>query len=138
MCDFSAAAARRRAAKKDDRLVTRSISVHTRGFTAIDDSTMAVCLLPGTELAFDKPVQVRMFDAKGLIGAPRTLPHTNARFRQLDKDNPNTHHDALEFPDGSTVKLTTLIEGQTATVFQLPAPARTPAEAKEQQRAAYV
>ncbi|MFZ0506113.1 MAG: hypothetical protein WAM44_20475 [Chthoniobacterales bacterium] len=32
-----------------------------------------------------------------------------------------THHDALEFPDGKFVLLTTLKPGQQATVLQLPA-----------------
>ena len=31
-----------------------------------------------------------------------------------------THHDALEFPNGKIVLLTTLEEGQQATVLQLP------------------
>jgi class 3 adenylate cyclase len=34
---------------------------------------------------------------------------------------PMVHHDALEFPDGETVLLTRLCEGQHATVLQLPA-----------------
>ena len=33
-------------------------------------------------------------------------------------------HDALEFPDGETVLVTELREGQHATVLQLPAPVR--------------
>ena len=36
-------------------------------------------------------------------------------------DNPNRHHDALEFPDGQLVLLTQLDPGQYATVLQLPA-----------------
>jgi hypothetical protein len=32
--------------------------------------------------------------------------HTTAIFRQINKDNPHTHHDALEFPDGRMVLLT--------------------------------
>jgi hypothetical protein len=45
-------------------------------------------------------------------------------------DNPVTHHDALEFPDGQVVLLTRLCVGQRATVLQLPAGARH--EATEQ------
>jgi hypothetical protein len=37
------------------------------------------------------------------------------------KNNPYTHHDALEFPDGEVVLLTNLVKGQEATVLQLPA-----------------
>jgi hypothetical protein len=43
------------------------------------------------------------------------------------------HHDALEFPDGETVLLTRLCEGQHATVLQLPASPQ-PVTAAERQR----
>jgi hypothetical protein len=42
-------------------------------------------------------------------------------FRQINKDKSAAHHDALEFPDGRTVLLTFLCEGQAATVPQLAA-----------------
>jgi hypothetical protein len=45
------------------------------------------------------------------------------------------HHDALEFPDGETVLLTRLCEGQHATVLQLPASPRSVSAAGGQQRA---
>jgi hypothetical protein len=44
-----------------------------------------------------------------------------ARFRQVDTDKLHVHHDALEFPNGQIVLLTRLVEGQQATVLQLPA-----------------
>jgi hypothetical protein len=44
-------------------------------------------------------------------------------------DHPYTHHDALEFPDGQIVHLTHLRIGQHATVLQLPAQAKSPADA---------
>ena len=40
-----------------------------------------------------------------------------ARFRQVNMDRPNVHHDALEFPDGQIVLVTRLCEGQRATVL---------------------
>jgi hypothetical protein len=46
-----------------------------------------------------------------------------ARFRQIDTESPHVHHDALEFPDGRVVLVTRLVEGQHATVLQLPATA---------------
>jgi hypothetical protein len=67
--------------------------------------------------------------------------HTTAIFRQVNKDNPQTHHDALEFPDGTMgtmVMLTHLLEGQDATVLQLPAQPVTPAEINTQQRVPHV
>ena len=64
--------------------------------------------------------------------------HQTAIFRQVNKDEPRVHHDALEFPDGQRVLLTELCEGQEATVLQLPAQPATAAEAEEQKRVAYV
>ena len=64
--------------------------------------------------------------------------HTTAIFRQVNKDNPYTHHDALEFPDGKMVLLTDLLEGQRATVLQLPAQPVTAAEVKAQERVPHV
>jgi hypothetical protein len=49
----------------------------------------------------------------------------------VNTDNPCTHHDALEFPDGQVVLLTHLREGQRATVLQLPAQAKN-ADAAQQ------
>ena len=47
-----------------------------------------------------------------------------ARFRQVNKDQSNVHHDALELPDGQIVLLTKLAPGQHATVLQMPASPR--------------
>jgi hypothetical protein len=46
-----------------------------------------------------------------------------ARFRRIDKDQPNVHHDALEFPSADIVLVHRLCLGQRLTVLQLPAPA---------------
>jgi len=67
-----------------------------------------------------------------------TLNHTTAIFRQINKDNPHTHHDALEFPDGQIVLLTGLDEGQEATVLQLPVQPATAAEVRAQERVVHV
>ena len=64
--------------------------------------------------------------------------HYPPQDRDLPADQSNDplhHHDALEFPDGQTVLLKFLKEGQQATVLQLPAPVDG---AKVPQRAAYV
>jgi hypothetical protein len=52
-----------------------------------------------------------------------TIRDRTAIFRQVNLGNPHTHHDALEFADGEIVLLTYLMEGQQATVLQLPAAA---------------
>jgi hypothetical protein len=67
-----------------------------------------------------------------------TVNHTTAIFRQINKDNPQTHHDALEFPDGQIVLLTGLAEDQVATVLQLPAQPATAAEVKAPERIALI
>jgi hypothetical protein len=68
----------------------------------------------------------------------KTIESRTAIFRQVNKDEPRMHHDALEFADGQTVLLTELVEGQEATVLQLPAQPKTPAEETAQRRVTYV
>jgi hypothetical protein len=46
--------------------------------------------------------------------------HKVARFRQIDMNDPHVQHDALEFPNGQILKVTQLVDGQIATVLQLP------------------
>ena len=43
-----------------------------------------------------------------------------ARFRRVNEDRKCDHHDALELPSGKVVLLARLLEGQRATVLQLP------------------
>jgi len=68
----------------------------------------------------------------------KIIEHKTAIFRQINKDKAATHHDALEFPDGRIVLLTTLCEGQQATVLQLPAEPKSTVEVQSQRRAAYI
>jgi hypothetical protein len=48
------------------------------------------------------------------------------------------HHDALEFPNGESVLVTRLYEGQHATVLQLPASPRNENAAEQPRQAAVV
>jgi hypothetical protein len=76
---------------------------------------------------------------RGSLGwKARTVNHTTAIFRQINKHNPYTHHDALEFPDGQVALLTDLFEGQEATVLQLPAQPVTAAEIRAQERVPHI
>lgn len=123
MCDYSLHHVASRPAKVGDRLVsTKFMNSTTGGFAAAGEPEVAVCLRPGTEVAFDQDVAYER--GLGLI-LPKmgytTIREKVARFRQIDMDRPNSHHDALEFPNGETVLVTVLREGQTATVLQLPA-----------------
>ena len=55
MCDYSLHSVKSRRAKVGDKLTTRDFKTGTRGFAAPEDANIAVCVLPGTELAFGKP-----------------------------------------------------------------------------------
>jgi hypothetical protein len=138
MCDFSLQHAKSRPAVVADKLVSHNFGRGTIGFKSGDDpvgDATAVCILPGTELAFDTPIKLRWAtdESRSIQGR-----FTTAIFRQRDKDKPNVHHDVLEMPDGQQILLTLLEEGQNATVLQLPATPKTEQEAEEQKRAVYV
>jgi hypothetical protein len=118
MCEYSLEHLASRPAHVGDKLVTTKFGrTFTRGFCAIDQRGVAVCLQPGTELAFDREIQsepsFRLFPA-------RKLGASVARFRHVNEGKPYMHHDALELPSGQVVLLTALCEGQRATVIQLP------------------
>jgi hypothetical protein len=123
MCDYSLELVASRPAKIGDELVTtRFQNSMTRGFAAMGEPNVAVCLLPGTEVAFKK--EVMKFG---------TLGKKVAQFRQINTGKQGVHRDALEFPDGEIVLLTRLCEGQHVTVLQLPASPR-PVNAAEGQK----
>ena len=119
MCDYSLHHVASRPAKLQDKLITtRFGNSITRGFTAVGEPKVAVCLLPGTELAFERNVECQ--PVFGFLPG-RKCGHRLARFRRVNLDEPASHHDALEFPDGRMVLLTHLRSGQIATVLQMPA-----------------
>jgi hypothetical protein len=135
MCDYSLHTVASRPAKLGDKLTTRDFGTGTHGFAAAEDAWVAVCVLPGTELAFAKPVE---YGPRGLLRWDRkTIDHRTAIFRQINKERVSAHHDALEFPDGQFVLLTSLGEDQEAVVLQLPAQPMTASETESQKRAAY-
>ena len=116
MCDYSLhAVATRPAAVADALISTKFRSTTTRGFASPDDPSVAVCLRPGTEIAFENDVK-----AVGMLFR-KNVRDRLARFRQIHLDNPAQHHDALEFSNGKIVLVTDLVPGQRARVLQLPA-----------------
>src|SRR5438874_12302914 len=118
MCDYSLHHVASRPARVSDKLVTTKLTKSSaRGFAAVGEHgaklvihdsppKVAVCLLPGTELAFDNEVRYE----RGLFGKPR-VNHKVARFLQIDVNDPHLHHDALEYPDGHGLKVTHLTVG---------------------------
>jgi hypothetical protein len=128
-----------RPAKVGDKLVSAKFSNSiTCDFAAVGEPNVAVRLLPGTEIAFEKEVECEHapgFFSNWMPG--KRLKEKVARFRQV-KQEQHVHHDALEFPSGQIVLLTCLCQGQHATVLQLPNAPRTEEEAQEQKRVAVV
>ena len=135
MCDYSLHHVNSRPAKVGDKLTTRDFGLGTRGFAASEDKDVAVCLLPGTELSFTEQVTVWLnsYDWRN-----RVIDHKTAIFRQVSQEKKHVHHDALEFPNGEIVLLTSLREGQVGTVLQLPATEKPPASSAEKENAARV
>ena len=136
MCDYSLEHVKSRPAKVGDKLRTRHFNSGIIGFAAPEDANTAVCVLPGTELAFATSVKR---SPRGLFAwKPVRMKHTTAIFRQVNKDKTYAHHDALEFPDGQMMLLTELLEGQEATVLQLPAQTVTATEIKARERVPHI
>jgi hypothetical protein len=114
MCDFSLEHLASRPAKVGDQLVTTKFGgMYTTGFCAVGEPNLAVCIKPGTELAFEREIECEYW----FMRRPGSQV---ARFRRVNEDRHCVHHDALELPSGKVVLLTRLLVGQRATVLQLP------------------
>ena len=130
MCDYSLHNVRSRPAKVEDKLVSTTFcNSITRGFAAIGEPNVAVCLLPGTEVAFENEVECKR--GWGVL-SNRKFAEKVARFRQIDTHKHGVHHEALEFPNGQIVLVNDLREGQQATVLQLPVLPRAASNAVKQ------
>ena len=129
MCDYSLHAVTSRPAEVGETLVTTTFrGTSTRGFASESERNVAVCLLPGTELAFEEEVR---YDNRWIW--TRTINSRVGKFGKIDPLVPERHHDAVEFADGSYVLVTQLVEGQRVTVLQLPVirPIATPATTEQ-------
>ena len=116
MCDYSLHAVASRPARVGETLITTTFhGTSTRGFASESEPAVAVCMLPGTELAFAENVR---YDNRWIW--TKEIDSRVGKFGAVEPDVPHRHHDAIEFPDGSRVLVTQLCEGQRATVLQLP------------------
>ena len=116
MCDYSLHAVASRPATVGETLVTTTFpGTTTRGFASESEPAVAVCLLPGTELAFEQKVQ---FYSRWVW--KRTIDCRVGKFGRIGPEDPQRHHDAIEFPDGRSVLVTLLLPGQRVSVLQLP------------------
>jgi len=120
MCDYSLHAVATRPGKAGETLITTTFrGTSTRGFASENEPEVAVCLLPGTELAFEENVK---YDSRWIW--TRRARFQVGKLGEIDRHLSDRHHDTIEFPDGSHVLVTLLCEGQRATVLQLPAAKR--------------
>ena len=116
MCDYSLHAVATRPARVGETLITTTFhGTATRGFASENEPAVAVCMLPGTELAFDQDVR---YDNRWIW--TRSIKFRVGKFGVIDPHLPHRHHDAVEFPDGRHVLVTQICDGQCATVLQLP------------------
>ena len=77
MCDYSLQNVRSSPAKVGDKLTTRDFGTGTRGFAGAEDKALAVCVLPGTELARDgaAPEKIRpRGTSRSQRGAEHSIP----------------------------------------------------------------
>jgi len=81
MCDYSLMHVKSRPASVGDKLRTSNFGTGTRGFAAPSDPGTAVCVLPGTELAFNSEIAV--------YGASASTRYKTAIFRQINRDQPH-------------------------------------------------
>jgi len=133
MCDYSLHGVASRPAKVGDKLITTQFyNTSTGGFSAEGEPRVAVCLLPGTEVVFERDVERVVAGFQLFLRRTSPVAHRVARFRQVNMGNRCTHHDALEFPDGQIVLVTHIRAGQRATVLQLPAQPKTADSTKPQ------
>jgi hypothetical protein len=86
ICDYSLHNVKARPAKLGEKLTTHHFNSGTTGFSGSEDANTAVCVLPGTELAFARSVS---YWPRGLFAwKARTIRHRTAIFRQINNDNP--------------------------------------------------
>src|SRR5260370_2436490 len=126
MCAYSLHAVATRPAQVGETLITATFrGTSTRGFASEREPAVAVCLLPGTELAFAEDVR---YDNRWIW--TRVTNFRVGKFVQIDPDVPHRHQDASEFPDAGHVLWTQLPEGHLATVPQSPLVPHPPARAE--------
>src|SRR5260370_7779990 len=117
MCDYSLHAVASRPAKVGETLITTTFrGTSTRGFAAEAEPEVAVCLLPGTELAFEDGVK---YDHRWIW--KKSTGFKVARFRKVELNVSHQHHDAIEFPNGRYVLVPLLSKTHPPPAPHLPA-----------------
>ena len=97
MCDYSLHLVASRPAKVGDKLVaTVFVKSITGGFAAVGEPDIAVCLLPGTELAFEENVQYQR--AFSLFGRA-CVDHKVARIPAGQRERPEPASRRTRIPE---------------------------------------
>ena len=86
MCDYSLHNVKTRPAQVGDKLTTHLLTSGTKGFCGPEDTSVAVCLPPGTEVSFTEHVRR---DRLWLWGKNR-IQHTRCHF-SLDQHGQASH-----------------------------------------------
>ena len=87
MCDYSLEHVASRPAKIGDKLVTTRFGhSFTGGFCAIGEPNVAVCLRPGTELAFDREIRGVAAFQLSLCHCKHNLPDQPHQRPSLDRN----------------------------------------------------
>jgi hypothetical protein len=101
MCDHSLDFVASRPARIGDKLIsTRFDNTITREFAAVGEPNVAVCVLLGTEIAYEQEVEYR----HALLPNQKVAERLG-RFRKVNMEQAFVHHDALEFPNGKIILL---------------------------------
>ncbi len=88
MCDYSLHFVASRPAKVGDKLVTtRFKNSLTGGFAAVEEPTVAVCLVPGTEVAFEAEVECE--HVFKVFRSQKLIRDKVARFQQINLEQRN-------------------------------------------------
>jgi hypothetical protein len=125
MCDYSMHAIKNRKAVVGDKVKTSDFArTSSPGLESITEPNLAICLIPGTGVEFDEPVQHRDVSVNG-IGV--TLPFKIGRYVRKPGHEAE-FHDAFQFPDGTVVLMAYLVTNQTGTVTYVPEEVVKPTE----------
>jgi hypothetical protein len=115
MCDYSMHAIKNRKAVVGDKIKTSIFNGHSSPgieSCAPGEAMMAICLIPGTGIEFDRPVTYRKNGYAMMVSDYRTAKYVHI---------PNaSYSDHLKFPDGSLILIAYLAPGQTGTVAYVP------------------
>lgn len=129
MCDYSLEHVATAKAARGSKIVTSNFqNTASPGFAFKDKPDTAACLLPGTEIAFDGPIQARskaiLAKINGVDKVVGVMPkelHSVVKFVQVNQGVDYAHHDAVQFPTGEIIMLYQLDDEQEAKVIQMPA-----------------